>query len=90
MANHKSAEKRARQAIRKTEVNQAVRGAVRTAEKRLRAAIASNETKSLTELLRTYISRAGKAAQKGVVHPRTVARKVSKLSAQVHKLATKA
>ena len=45
MANHKSAAKRARQAVKKTAVNNARKGTVRTAEKKLVKANCMERTK---------------------------------------------
>ena len=86
MANHKSAIKRTRQTIRKAKVNNDIRTTVRTFEKKLRAAIATGDKKVAGELFRTYESKLGKAAQKGIVKMNTMARKISRLATQVHKL----
>ncbi len=85
MAQHKSAAKRARQAVKKNAVNTARRSKVRTSEKTLAAAIKSADKKAVPELLSAYTSQMMKAAQKGVFSRSTAARKVSRLSAQVHK-----
>ena len=85
MAQHKSAAKRARQAVKKNAVNTARKSKVRTSEKTLAAAIKSADKKSAPELLSAYTSQMMKAAQKGVFSKSTAARKVGRLSAQVHK-----
>lgn len=89
MANHKSAEKRARQTVRKTEINSQTKSTVRTWEKKLRKAISDKDQKQAAELLVAYTSKAGKAVQKGVYKTQTISRKVGRLSQQVHQLAVK-
>lgn len=88
MATHKSAEKRARQTIKRTTRNKQALSTVRTVERRLREALASAETKSAQELLVAFASQAQKAVGKGRVHARSAQRKISRLSLAVHKLAT--
>ena len=84
MANHKSAAKRARQSVKKNARNSDAMGSFRTAEKKLRAALASNDKSGVADLLNTYMSKITKAATAGVVHAKTAARKVSRLAASVH------
>ena len=83
MANHKSAKKRARQDVKKGERNLATKRAVRTAEKKLRIAISAKETEKAQELFRTFSSKMGKAAQKGIYHAKTASRKISRLALQM-------
>lgn len=85
MAQHKSAAKRARQAVKKNAINTARRSKVRTSEKTLAAAIKKADKKAVPELLSNYTSQMMKAAQKGVFSKATASRKVARLSAQVHK-----
>lgn len=89
MANHKSAEKRARQSIRKNACNSQTLHSVRTFEKKVHAAIAAGDGKAALTLLNGYMSQIGKAASKGVVHARTASRKVSRLSERVQKMSLK-
>ncbi len=86
MATHKSSEKRARQDIKKSANNQKTLGAVRTAEKKLRTALAAKDAKASAELLKAYASRVDKAASKGVVHAKTASRKIARLSKQASAL----
>jgi len=86
VATHKSSEKRARQDIKKTANNQKTLGAVRTAEKKLRTAIASKDAKTSTELLKKFSSTIDKAASKGVIPAKTASRKISRVSAQISSL----
>lgn len=86
MANHKSAAKRARQAVRKNNVNNKRKSVVKTAEKSLAKAITEKKTAELTALLGKFTSQVMKVAQKGSISKQTAARKVARLSKQVHAL----
>lgn len=85
MAQHKSAAKRARQAVKKNAINTARKSTVRTAEKSLTSAIKTKDVKAAQTLLSNYVSKIMKAAQKGVMTKQTAARKVARLSTQVFK-----
>ena len=85
MAQHKSAAKRARQAVRKNKVNTDRKSKVRTGEKSLMAALKNKDTKAIPQLLSYYTSQMMKAAQKGVFAKTTASRKIARLSAQVQK-----
>lgn len=85
MAQHKSAAKRARQAVKKNAVNSARKSKVRTGEKNLLVALKTKDAKMAKELLSSYTSQMMKAAQKGVFNKLTASRKIARLSAQVHK-----
>lgn len=87
MANHKSAEKRARVSTRRNAINSKTLGEVRTLEKRVRKAIAGKQKEESQKALVAYASKIGKAAQKGRVHFRTASRKISRLSKAVSALA---
>ena len=89
MATHKSAEKRARQSVKRAARNRNVIGTVRTTERKLRAALASGDAKSAQEVLKLYMSKATKAAAKGVIKAQQASRKVAQLSAHVAKMASK-
>ncbi len=84
MANHKSAEKRARQSVRRNKVNTSRKNSVRTHEKNLVKALNAQDTKSLPELLKKFTSQMMKAAQRGLFKRHMASRKVSRLSARVH------
>ena len=86
MATHKSAEKRARQAIKRNDRNTQALGAVRTFERKLRVAIAAGDKAAAKTLLNDYMSKMAKAAAKGVVHTKTAGRKTSRLAERVHTL----
>lgn len=81
MANHKSSEKRARQSIKREDRNTKVKSSVKTYEKTLTKAIEA-KSKEVPTLLKAYISKVDKAAQKGVLARTTASRKISRLSAR--------
>lgn len=85
LANIKSAEKQARQALVRRDRNQQTKKAVRTAEKKVRAAIASGDKAKKEEALREFSSVISKAAQKGVYKKETASRKISRISIQASK-----
>jgi small subunit ribosomal protein S20 len=87
VANHPSAEKRNRQRIVKTARNRAITSSVRTLVKRVRTAIHAKDKAAATTALKAATVALDKAATKGAVHVKAVARTISRLSSQVHELA---
>ncbi len=90
MATHKSAEKRARQSVKRNARNTAAVGAVRTLERKLRTALAGNDKSAATTLMKDYMSLMAKAGGKGVVHAKTASRKIGRLATRVSKLGQQA
>jgi small subunit ribosomal protein S20 len=86
MAHHKSAKKRIRQTERRTAVNRARTSRVRSFIKKVETAIASGDKKAAETALREAQPQIHRGATKGVVHPNTAARKLSRLSARIKKL----
>lgn len=86
MANHKSAKKRIRQTARRYEVNGARRGSVRTAIKKVEAAIAAGDKTAAEVALKEAEPKMARGAQVGIFHRNTMARKVSRLSAGIKAL----
>jgi small subunit ribosomal protein S20 len=86
VANHPSAEKRNRQRIKRTTRNRAVKSAVRTRVKDVRAAIGAKDAKQAKDALQEAKKALDKAASKGVLPKKNAARKVARLAAQVHRL----
>ena len=84
MANHKSAEKRARQALKRQARNRVVRGSVRTQIKRVRQAINDGNAEVAQAQLRLAEAAYRKACSKGVLKKSTVSRQVSRLAKAVH------
>jgi len=88
LATHKSAEKRARQDVRRNARNSQTKAAVRTVEKKVRSLLASDK-KAVPEALKELNSKFSKAVAKGAMHKKTVARKMSRLAKLAHKAASK-
>lgn len=89
MANHKSAEKRARQSVKRKARNTQTKAAVKTFEKNLVKAIEAKSTKEIPELLKAYVKKAMSAVSKGSLKKQTVARKISRLSSKANTVASK-
>jgi small subunit ribosomal protein S20 len=87
VAQHKSAEKRARQSERRRLRNRSVTSALRTHVKAVREAIASGDKTAAAARLREAEKALRQAATKGVVKKETVSRQVSRLAKAVHKVA---
>jgi len=86
MAQHKSAEKRARQTITRTAVNGARVSRIRTFVKKVESAIASGDKAAAQEAFRAAQPEMQSGVTKGVLHKNTVARKLSRLSARIKSL----
>lgn len=82
MATHKSAEKRARQAIRRTKRNSQTKSSVKTAEKSLVGALQA-KSKETETLLRAFTKKIMSAVSKGAIKKSTAARKISRLATRV-------
>jgi len=83
MANHKSAEKRVRQNIKRNEINRSNRSKLRTQIKSLRASLSTGDQKSSLALLNPTVSLIDKAVNKGLIHKNTAARYKSRLTKHV-------
>jgi small subunit ribosomal protein S20 len=83
LANHKSAEKRARSSKRRNAINTKTLGGVRTLEKKLRKAVSSKNKEESAKALTQFESTIAKAAQKGRIHFRTASRKIGRLAKAV-------
>ena len=83
MANTKSAQKAARQAIKRTEVNKARRSRLRSTVRAVETAIDAGDKSAAETALKAAEPVMMKSAQKGVVHKKTMSRKVSRLAARI-------
>lgn len=79
MANHPSAAKRARQSLVRRDRNRSVRTGVRTAIKKVEAAVAAGDKTAATSALTHATSVIARATSKGVLHANTAGRRVSRL-----------
>ena len=87
MANIKSAKKRIKVIETKTARNKAIRSKVKTAIKKVNAAIDAKDKAAATEALRAATVEINKATSKGVFHKKNASRKISRLALAVNKLA---
>ncbi len=85
MANHKSADKRARQTIKKTAVNTRVKSAIKTFEKKILTAIEEGKVDDAKKLFTTFSSKMDRAAKKGIFHKNKVSRKIGRMAVRLTK-----
>ena len=86
MANIKSAKKRVLVAERNAQKNKAIKTGVKTAVKKVNAAIEGGDKKAADEALLNATSLIDKACSKGVFHKNSASRKVSRLASAVNKM----
>ncbi|RZT02362.1 30S ribosomal protein S20 [Cuneatibacter caecimuris] len=87
MANIKSAKKRVLVIATKTARNKSIKSAVKTAVKKVDAAVAAGDKAAAQTALANAISTMDKAASKGVYHKNTASRKISRMTKAVNALA---
>lgn len=90
MANTASARKRIRQNEKRLDRNRARRSRVRTFLRKVEEAITGGDKAKAQEAFRAAQPEMQRAADKGVLHDNTVARKLSRLSARIKALAVPA
>jgi small subunit ribosomal protein S20 len=87
MANTKSAQKAARQMVRRTEINKTRRSKLKTDVRAVEDAITSGDKAKAVAALKVAEPILIRTAQKGIMHARTASRKVSRLTVRVSKMA---
>lgn len=87
MANNPGAKKAIRKIARRTEVNKSRRSRVRTFVRKFEEAISAGDVSVAKSAFIEAQSELMRAVSKGVVHKNTGSRKVSRLAAQLKKLA---
>lgn len=87
LANIKSAKKRILVNAKKAERNKSVRSRVKTMIKKIDAAVETGDKDLAKEYLPQLASEIDRACSKGVMHKKTAARKVSRITKRVNKLA---
>ena len=87
MANIKSAKKSILVNETKAARNKAIKSKVKTAVKKVEAAVAAKDAETAKTALRAAIVEISKAGTKGVYHKKTVSRKISRLSKAVSSIA---
>jgi small subunit ribosomal protein S20 len=83
MAHHKSAQKRIRQTVRRTTVNIARIGRMRTYVKKVEQAIEAGDRAKAQDALRQAEPEMMRTANKGIVKKNTMSRRVSRLSKRI-------
>ena len=86
MANTSSAKKRVRRDTRRTEVNRARRGRIRTFVKRVETAIESNDKEAAQVAFVAAEPEIMRGVTRGVLHRNAASRKVSRLAARIKSL----
>jgi small subunit ribosomal protein S20 len=79
VARHKSAEKRARQAVRRAARNTAIERQVKTTVRACRETLSQSDKSKTQAAVATAARELQKAASKGVLHKRNASRRVSRL-----------
>jgi small subunit ribosomal protein S20 len=87
MANNPGARKAIRKIARRTDVNKARRSRVRTYVRKFEEALTAGDAAVASAAFIEAQSELMRAVSKGVVHKNTGSRKVSRLAAQLKKLA---
>ncbi len=87
MANIKSAKKRIKVIQKKTLRNKMIKSAVKTAIKKVNAAVAAGDQAVAREALKNAVSAIDKAKSKGIFHKNTASRKVARLTKAVDRMA---
>lgn len=83
MANSKQAKKRARQADRRADNNHSRRSRIRTYVRTLEEAIASGNKDDAQNAFKAAMPEMHRGVTKGVLHKKTVARKLSRMSKRI-------
>jgi small subunit ribosomal protein S20 len=89
MANHKSAKKRIKQTIKKTERNRFYKTRIKNLTKAVKEAVAAGELEKAQEAFKLANKKLHHFVSKGILKKNTAARKVSRLNKIVKELAQK-
>jgi small subunit ribosomal protein S20 len=87
MANTSSAKKAARKMLRRTEINKARMSRLKSYVRKVEEALASGDKTAAKGALAAAEPVLMRTAQKGIIHKRSAARKVSRLAARVKAMA---
>jgi len=86
MANHKSAKKRSRQALKRTQVNRSLMSKIKKNITEFKQQISSKQTTEIHKSFSKINSTLARAAKKGLIKKEFVSRKLSSLSDQLKKI----
>jgi len=87
MANHKSAEKRARQTIVRTERNRFYKTRIKNLTKAVKVAVEAGDKEAATTALKDANKSFHSYATKGILKKNTAARRISRLAKLVNSVA---
>jgi small subunit ribosomal protein S20 len=87
VANHKSAKKRARQTVKRTERNRHTRSQVKSAIKSARTALSAGDTGETATAVKAAEGVLRRAASKGAIPKKRASRSVSRLAKSQNRLA---
>ena len=83
MANSPQARKRARQAVKRTEINKMRKSRIRSFVRKVEEAIASGDADAAKNAFQAAQPEIMRGAQKGLFHSNMASRKVSRLSRRI-------
>ncbi len=86
MANHPSALKRVRQALKRRDRNRSALSSMKTAVKKVYAAIPEKNDEKIKTALKSAISSLDSTASKGIIPKKRASRKVSRLAIRTNKV----
>ena len=87
LPNIKSAKKRVKVIETKTLQNKMFNSSFKTAMKKYEAAVAAGDKKTASELYKATVKKIDKAAAKGIIHANAAARKKSRFTLMLNKMA---
>jgi len=90
MANHKSALKRARQTVKRTERNRFYKTRIKNITRAINEAVEAGDQEKATEALKLANKNFHKYVSKGILKKNTAARKVSRLTKLVNAMSNEA
>lgn len=90
MANTKNAQKAARKAVKRTEINKSRLSRIRTFVRQVEDAIKSGNSDAALAALKAAEPEIMRGASKGVIHKNAASRKVSRLTRRAKAVGTKA
>ncbi len=83
MANHASAKKRAKQNPKRAKINAARKSRIKTFIKKIEAAVNAGDAEAAAAAFKAAQPEIMRGVSKGVMHKKTAARKISRLSAKL-------
>ena len=86
MANHSSALKRAKQNKVRRLRNASMKSRIKTKVKQYLQVLEGSSKETASPVLTEAVSLIAQAGSKGIIHPRTASRKISRLSKKINKI----